>query len=340
MPLLLSVSFWAASIISWYVLGGPWMPACWNSSLFQNTMNRSWFIGSTLSLPSGPVATLIVAALKSAMSRSGLVRLLSAISGRRSSIQRPLSIRRFCTCMATLRTSKEGCPVLISIATFGRCCCSGICSEPTLIPVRSSNSFWCACSTSARGDLAKLTSSFVPLACFQSKALWALARSTMAGAASAVAEAASNVRRLIIRVLPIEASQGRWAGTLDRFAPGWNRLRNRFSRGRSRKIPAAPSETGRTPASVVAVNALHALVPLLRLDRHGRDRPRLEPLQPDRLGRLLAETIRPGIDPEQRLVDLGDQLARPVPGPELECPVGLDAGPVGDVGFVDAARRG
>jgi hypothetical protein len=39
----------------------------------------------------------------------------------------------------------------------------------------------------------------------------------------------------------------------------------------------------------------------------------------------------------QSLVDLGDQLPRPVPGPKLKRAVGLDARPVGDIGLHDAA---
>ena len=164
-------------------------------------MNRSWFSGSTFSRPSGPVATRMVSWLKSARSRSGAVMAGFAIMGRRSSIQRPFSSRRFCTCMATFTTSKDGRPDAISMATLGRCCCSGICSEPTLMPVSSSNSFWCACNTSPRGDLAKLTSILAPFACFQSNWLWALARSTKAGTASVAPAAASTVRRRIMRFL-------------------------------------------------------------------------------------------------------------------------------------------
>ena len=85
------------------------------------------------------------------------------------------------------------------------------------------------------------------------------------------------------------------------------------------------------------MDPLHALVPLLRLDRHRGDRARLQAAQADRLAGLLAKAVGAVLDPLQRLVDLGDQLAGPVAGAQFQRPVGLDAGAVGDVGLVDAA---
>ena len=49
-----------------------------------------------------------------------------------------------------------------------------------------------------------------------------------------------------------------------------------------------------------------------RLNR--RDRPGVQPADRDRLARLLAETVFVVFDPLQRGIDLGDQLALPVPG--------------------------
>ena len=66
--------------------------------------------------------------------------------------------------------------------------------------------------------------------------------------------------------------------------------------------PAAP------PAgkSVVAVNALHLLVPLLRLDGKGRDRARLEPTQTDGLPGLLAIAVCAVLDTFEGLINLRD----------------------------------
>src|SRR5690349_12056273 len=61
--------------------------------------------------------------------------------------------------------------------------------------------------------------------------------------------------------------------------------------------------------SVVAVDPLAALVPLLGLEAQGRDGPRLQPGQADRLAGLLAEAVGAVLEAPQRLVDLGDQLA-------------------------------
>src|SRR5580692_12138059 len=85
---------------------------------------------------------------------------------------------------------------------------------------------------------------------------------------------------------------------------------------------------------IVAIDALAAFVALLRLDRQRRDRPRLEPLDGDRLAGLLAIAVGAGLDARQRRVDLGDQLALPVAGAQLDGPVGLRGGAVGKVGMI------
>ena len=89
-----------------------------------------------------------------------------------------------------------------------------------------------------------------------------------------------------------------------------------------------------TVRSVVAIDALVALVTLLRLDRQRRDRPGLEALEGDRLAGLLAIAVGAVVDPGQRGVDLGDQLALAVAGPQLDRAVGLRGGAVGEVGVV------
>src|SRR5262245_47759899 len=87
-------------------------------------------------------------------------------------------------------------------------------------------------------------------------------------------------------------------------------------------------------SSVVLVDALTPLVPLLRLDRQRRDRARLEPLERDRLAGLLAIAVGTVLETGERFVDLGDQLALAIAGAQLDRPVGLGWGPVGEVGMI------
>src|SRR5579875_2155540 len=96
------------------------------------------------------------------------------------------------------------------------------------------------------------------------------------------------------------------------------------------RAPAACRTCGRVivrigdpPPSVVAVDALAPLVPLLRFDRERGDRPRLEAAQRDRLARLLAIAVGALVDPHQRLVDLGDQLALAIARAQLDRAIGL-----------------
>jgi hypothetical protein len=56
--------------------------------------------------------------------------------------------------------------------------------------------------------------------------------------------------------------------------------------------------------SVVAIDLLAALMALLRLDRQGRDRARVETLQRDRLAGFLAIAVSAFIDALQRRIDL------------------------------------
>ena len=72
----------------------------------------------------------------------------------------------------------------------------------------------------------------------------------------------------------------------------------------------------------------------LRLDRQGGDRPGLKALERDRLAGFLAIAVGAVLDPLQRGVDLGDQLALAVAGPQFDGPVGLRGCPVGDIGVI------
>src|SRR3954453_6267493 len=132
-------------------------------------------IGNVSIFPSACVPQTPPASEKSWKSKSGAVIVGSASSGFRSASQPPFAASRFCTCSASISASKEGAPEANSIAAFWRCCCSGTCSEPTVMPVSSVNSFSYFCSTSERGLLASRTSIFSPLNRFQSKSLSARA---------------------------------------------------------------------------------------------------------------------------------------------------------------------
>src|SRR6478672_10265922 len=85
---------------------------------------------------------------------------------------------------------------------------------------------------------------------------------------------------------------------------------------------------------LVAVDALAPLVALLGFDAQGRDRPRVESLQADRLAGLLAIAVSALLKAGKGGVDLGNQLALPVAGAKLERPLGLGARPVGDIGVL------
>src|SRR5688572_15126443 len=89
--------------------------------------------------------------------------------------------------------------------------------------------------------------------------------------------------------------------------------------------------------SVVAGNLFAPLVGLLRLDRHGGDRARDQAIDSDGFAGHLAPAVLALVDAAQRRIDLGDQLALAVAGPELDAPVGLARGAVVEVGFADRA---
>ena len=80
------------------------------------------------------------------------------------------------------------------------------------------------------------------------------------------------------------------------------------------------------------MDPLAAFVPFLRLDRQRGDGARVQPLQADGLARLLAIAVVAILDPLQRRVDLGDQLALAVAGAQFQRPVGLVGGAVGEIG--------
>ena len=77
-------------------------------------------------------------------------------------------------------------------------------------------------------------------------------------------------------------------------------------------------------------------MPLLRLQAQGRDRPRLEPSQADRLVGFLAIAVGAFLYPPQGFVDLADQLAFAIARAQFERAVRFEGSPVGDVGLGQA----
>jgi len=87
------------------------------------------------------------------------------------------------------------------------------------------------------------------------------------------------------------------------------------------------------------MHAFHTFMAFLRLDRHGGDGPRFQTAQRNRLPAFFAIAIGAVFNAFQRLINLVDQFARPVPGAEFQRPVRLDRGAVRKVSFRYAAFR-
>ena len=83
----------------------------------------------------------------------------------------------------------------------------------------------------------------------------------------------------------------------------------------------------------LARNLFLSLVPLLGLDRHSRDGPRIEPSERNRLARDLVIATVALLDPGQRGIDLGDKLALAIARTQLDRPVALVRSAVVRIGF-------
>src|SRR5215475_9371297 len=90
----------------------------------------------------------------------------------------------------------------------------------------------------------------------------------------------------------------------------------------------------RQTTSLVAIDALAPLMTLLRLDRERGDGARLEPLERNRLAGLLAIAVGAVLEAGEGRVDLGDQLALAVAGPQLDRPVGFRGRAVRKIGVI------
>jgi hypothetical protein len=109
------------------------------------------------------------------------------------------------------------------------------------------------------------------------------------------------------------------------------------SAARSAEARARRSKRGARPRRsaerlLLPEHLLAALVALLRLERERGDRAGIEALEPDRLAGLLAIAVGALLDAQQRRIDLGDQLALAIAGPELERAVCLGRGAIGEIG--------
>jgi hypothetical protein len=82
---------------------------------------------------------------------------------------------------------------------------------------------------------------------------------------------------------------------------------------------------------VVAVDALTALMALLRFKAQGGDGPRIQTFHADWFAGFLAITIASIFDTSKRRVDFSDQLALPVSRAQFDPTVGLITGAIGDI---------
>src|SRR3954466_5469954 len=86
--------------------------------------------------------------------------------------------------------------------------------------------------------------------------------------------------------------------------------------------------------SVVAVDALAALVAFLGFQAERGDRAGVEAGDADRLAGPFAVAVGAVLDPAQRFVDLGDQLALPVAGAQFQSPISLRRRTVGQIRMI------
>src|SRR5690606_15009390 len=130
--------------------------------------------------------------------------------------------------------------------------------------------------------------------------------------------------------------------TASRSTISSSRSRMGWAGRRGRRLPSSPPlrDCWRDLAvralhrSIVAVGPLQPLVIFLGLEAQGCDRPRFQPLDRDRFVGFHAIAISALLDALEGLVDLGQQLALPVAGAQLQRPVGLARGAVRDVGLL------
>ena len=85
------------------------------------------------------------------------------------------------------------------------------------------------------------------------------------------------------------------------------------------------------------MDAFHAFMAFLRLNRHGGDGSRLKPAERNRLSAFFAIAIGAVFNAFQRLINFVDQFARPVTGTEFQRAVGFNRGTIRKVSLCYAA---
>src|ERR1035437_3695699 len=111
--------------------------------------------------------------------------------------------------------------------------------------------------------------------------------------------------------------------------------RERKKRMRPRRYtPGHPKISSRSARSFVAIDALAALVELLRFDRQCGNRTGIQPADRGRTAGLFAKARGAIVDAAERFVDLGGQLALAVVRTQLDGAIGLRGSPVGKVRVV------
>src|SRR5580704_16876281 len=90
---------------------------------------------------------------------------------------------------------------------------------------------------------------------------------------------------------------------------------------------------------VVAVDTFAAFVAFLGFEAEGGDRAGFETGQGDRLAGFLAVAVGALLDPAQRVVDLGDQLALAISGAQLQRTVGFGGGAIGQIRMICGLGR-
>src|ERR1700730_7063277 len=82
------------------------------------------------------------------------------------------------------------------------------------------------------------------------------------------------------------------------------------------------------------MQALAPFVPLLRFNRESGNRTGLQSPKRDRFAGLLAIAVAAVLKPFQSGIDLAYQLALPITGMQLNCPVGLGGSAVSEIGVI------
>ena len=84
------------------------------------------------------------------------------------------------------------------------------------------------------------------------------------------------------------------------------------------------------------MDAFHAFMAFLRLNRHGGDGSRLKPAERNRLTAFFAIAIGAVFDAFQRLINLIDQFSRPITRAEFKGAVCFNRGAIREIRFRNA----